>query len=172
MRYDDDENYNARATSERPAEPPPFPGEQRAGGERYKDDGQFMRDDRPYRRAEAWPSPYERDMRAFNPHYGAAHGFAQMFGMHPMMAFVTIGVDMMLHAADVVSAGLLIPFSMMAGIALGIIVFLTQRSWYGDDNQSAVIKAMIVWLLTTIPSPLPYVLFLPAGIIGFFRRRG
>lgn len=168
MRYDDYEEYNARATSERPAEPPPMrQDEQRAGGERFRDDGRCTRDDRPYRRAEAWPMRYE-----INPHYSAAQGFAQTFGFHPVVGFVTVGVDIMLHAADVVSAGLLIPFSVIAGIALGIIVFLTQRSWYQDDTQSAVIKAMIVWLLTTIPSPLPYILFVPASIIGLFRRRG
>ena len=78
---------------------------------------------------------------------------------------------MMLHAADVVSMGMLMPFSILAGFVLGIITFMAQKKWYGDDNESAAIKALVVTLLTAIPSPLPYVLFVPAGLVGFFRRK-
>jgi len=106
-----------------------------------------------------------------NPHHVASRGFAQLFGLHPAMAFLTVASDLMLHAADVVSGGLLIPFSALAGVVLGIITFMAQRKWYNDDNQSAIIKALIVALLTAIPSPLPYVLFVPAGLLGFFRRK-
>jgi hypothetical protein len=107
----------------------------------------------------------------FNPHQVAARGFAQTFGLQPAMAFLTVAVDLMLHAADVVSAGLLIPFSAAAGVALAIIAFLAQRKWFSDDQESALIKSLIIGLLTAIPSPLPYLLFVPAGIVGFFRKR-
>ena len=119
-----------------------------------------------------WPGePTGLQPPRFNPHQVAARGFAQSFGLHPAVAFVTVAADLMLHAADVVSAGLLIPLSAAAGVVLAIIAFLAQRKWYSDDDQSAFIKALIVGLLTAIPSPLPYVLFVPAGIVGLFRRR-
>ena len=107
-----------------------------------------------------------------NPHQVATRGFAQSFGLHPSVAFVTVAADLMLHSADVVSAGLLIPFSAGAGVVLAIIAFLAQRKWYSDDNESAFIKSLVILLLSIIPSPLPYLLFVPAGVIGFFRRRG
>jgi hypothetical protein len=77
----------------------------------------------------------------------------------------------MLHSADVLSLGLLEPFSVAGGIVLGIIAFMAQKKWYGDDKESALRKALMVALLTAIPSPLPYFLFVPAGILGFFRRK-
>jgi hypothetical protein len=118
--------------------------------------------------------PIPAPARSVNPHQIAAAGFGRAFGLHPGVAVLTVAVDMMLHAADVMSAGLLIPFSFGGGVVLGLITFLAQRKWYGDDADSATIKALIVAVLTAIPSPLPYVLFVPAGIVGFFhslRRR-
>ena len=106
-----------------------------------------------------------------NIHQAASHGMAQTFGMHPASAFATVAADMALHAADVVSAGLLIPFSALAAVVLAFIVYRMQRGWFGDDHNSALIKCGIVFLLTLIPSPLPYMLFVPAGIMGFFRRK-
>ena len=61
--------------------------------------------------------------------------------------------------------------TVLAGVVLGVIVFLAQRKYYGDDKECALIKALIVALLTAIPSPLPYALFVPAGVVGFFRRK-
>jgi hypothetical protein len=105
-----------------------------------------------------------------SPHQVAARGFAQTFGLHPAVAFVTIAVDLMVQAAVVGSGGLLIPLSAATGVVLAIITFMAQRKWYTDDNESAFIKSLIVGLLTAIPSPLPYMLFVPAGVVGFFRR--
>jgi hypothetical protein len=50
-------------------------------------------------------------------------------------------------------------------------VFMAQRAYYGDEDKDALVKALIVALLTAIPSPLPYVLFVPAGLLGLFRRK-
>lgn len=80
----------------------------------------------------------------------------------------------MLHSADVVSAGLLIPLSMLSGAVLGYITYKSQMKFYGDDAEAAKIKALIIAVLTAIPSPLPYMLFIPAGLVGWFhnlRRR-
>jgi len=101
----------------------------------------------------------------------AARGFTQMFGLHPGMAFLTIVVDTMVFSGDIISAGLVLPVAFGAAAVLGIITFMAQRAWYGDEDKDAAIKALIVGLLTAIPSPLPYCLFIPAGLLGLFRRK-
>jgi hypothetical protein len=106
-----------------------------------------------------------------NPHQVVARGFAQTFGIHFPFALLMVGCDLMLHSADVVSAGLLIPFSAAAGVVLGVIVYRGQRRFYGDDDEVAKIKGTLCFLLTAIPSPLPYGLFLGAGLLGLFRKR-
>jgi hypothetical protein len=115
--------------------------------------------------------PQHVSFSADGVHPTAARGFAQLFGLHTAVAALTITMDVMLHTAVIVTAGLLIPFSAAAGVVLGIITFIAQRKWYGDDRDSALIKALIVGILTAVPSPLPYMLFVPAGIVGFFRNR-
>ncbi len=107
--------------------------------------------------AQAWP---------LHHHVARARGFGQIFGIHPGIAFLTLVVDMMLFGADVVTAGALIPVSIGAGAVLGYISYLAQRRWYGDDKETALIKASILGLLTAIPVPLPAVLSLPAGLVG------
>lgn len=122
----------------------------------------------PYRQPGAFTS------RSASPHQLAARGFAQTIGLTPGMAVVTVAADLMLHSADVISAGLLIPFSILCGGILGYITYKAQMKFYGDDDETAKIKCWIVALLTAIPSPLPYVLFVPAGVVGWFhnlRRR-
>ena len=59
----------------------------------------------------------------------------------------------------------------VGAVILGIITFMAQKAWYHDGSESAFIKALIVALLTAIPSPLPYFLFVPAGLVGLFRGR-
>ena len=111
--------------------------------------------------AQAWP---------LHHHVARARGFSQLFGIHPGIAFLTLIVDGMLFGADVVSAGALIPVSIGAGAMLGYISYLAQRKWYGDDKETAVIKASILGLLTAIPVPLPAVLSLPAGLVGLIHN--
>jgi len=69
---------------------------------------------------------------------------------------------------------MLLPVSIMAGIVLGLIAYRAQISWYGDDKESARIKALALGLLTAIPTPLPELLYIPAGLVGLwhsFRRK-
>jgi len=105
---------------------------------------------------------------------GSLGRFSQLFGLDPRVAFLTLIVDMMLNAGDVVSMGLLLPVSVAAGVVLGFTVYRAQINWYGDDKESARIKALILGLLTAIPTPIPEVLYIPAGILGLihgFRRK-
>lgn len=100
----------------------------------------------------------------------AAAGFAQMFGLHPMIALLAIVLDVMLFGGEIASAGLLVAFSILAGGVFGFITFLAQRKWYGDDETGALIKALIMGLLTAIPTPLPAFLYVPAGAVGLFKK--
>jgi hypothetical protein len=94
-----------------------------------------------------------------------------MFGLHPAMAFLTVVVDTMVFSGDIISGGLLLPVAFGAAIVLGIVTFLFQRKYYGDENDAALVKSLIITLLSAIPSPIPYALFVPAGIVGLFRRK-
>jgi hypothetical protein len=93
-------------------------------------------------------------------------GFGQLFGLDPRIAFLTLVVDVMLNAGDVATMGLLLPVSGAAGLVLGYIAYRAQINWYGDDKESAKIKAIILGLLTAIPTPLPELLYIPAGLVG------
>jgi hypothetical protein len=99
---------------------------------------------------------------------GSIGRFGQLFGLDPRVAFLTLIVDMMLNAADLISMGLLLPVSVAAGVVLGYIVYRAQINWYGDDKESAGIKALILGLLTAIPTPIPEILYIPAGVLGLF----
>ena len=127
----------------------------------------------PYRPEEHYHAQpdYPQAYPLAHRHNLAARGFTQMFGLHPGMAFLTVVVDSMVFSADIASSGLLLPVAFGAAVVLGIITGMAQKAWYGDDNNSALVKALIVALLTAIPSPLPYMLFVPAGIVGLFRRK-
>jgi hypothetical protein len=103
---------------------------------------------------------------AYHPHLAKAHGFGQIFGIHPSIAFLTVVVDLMLFGGEVATAGVLLPIAVGVGGVLGWITYLTQRKWYGDDKSSAMIKALTIGLLTAIPAPLPALLSIPAGLVG------
>ena len=99
---------------------------------------------------------------------GPVGRFGQLFGLDPRVAFLTLIVDMMLNAGDLASLGLLLPVSVAAGVVLGYVVYRAQINWYGDDKESARIKAIILGLLTAIPTPIPEILYIPAGMLGLF----
>ncbi len=103
-------------------------------------------------------------------HHHAARGLAQTFGIHPAMAALTLTLDWMVFGAETVTLGMSLPFSAAVSTALGFIAYRAQIHWYGDDNESAALKAGILALLMAIPTGLPAFLYLPAGFIGFFRR--
>ena len=99
--------------------------------------------------------------------FAARHrGFGQIFGIHPSIAFLTMVLDTMLFGGDLATLGALLPLSIGAGLVLGLIAYKAQRNWYGDDKESATIKALILGLLTAIPTPIPALLSVPSGIVG------
>lgn len=100
-----------------------------------------------------------------------AQGFANRFGVHPAIALFTLCIDLMSFGGEAASFGLFLPFSALMASAVGYVTYHGQQSWYGDSAESAKTKAVMLAVLTFIPSPLPSMAYLPAGFIGLLRRR-
>jgi hypothetical protein len=96
----------------------------------------------------------------------SSRGFIQLFGLDPRIAFLTFVIDLMIFGGVTLTLGLLIPIALVAGIVLGFIAYRAQMKWYGDDREAALIKGLIVGLLTAIPTPLPAILYVPSGVLG------
>ena len=123
--------------------------------------------------------------RVLTPDQATAHGFGRIFGLHAGVAFFTVAVNGMLFGKDGLAlvfapatGGADIPvalfISAMAGAAVGYITYIGQKKWYGDDYESAKIKALITGVLTAIPTGLPGMLFGSAALAGpvFGKKRG
>jgi hypothetical protein len=104
------------------------------------------------------------------PIHIAAKGFGQIFGIDPRIIFLTFIVDVMLNAGEIVSLGLLVPVSVAAGLVLGYITYRAQMGWYGDDHDAALTKAIILALLTAIPTALPAIVYVPSGVVGLIHN--
>jgi hypothetical protein len=74
-------------------------------------------------------------------------------------------VHLMLNAGDIASMGILVPFSIAAGVALGLVSYKAQMNRYGDDKESAKIRRIILGLLAAIPTPRPAILYIPSGML-------
>ena len=96
--------------------------------------------------------------------------FDQIFGLDPRIAFLAFVVDLMLFGTAAATMGItlpiLIPLAIAAGVVLGRITYKAQRTWYGDDHDSAMIKAGTVGLLTAIPVGIPALVWIPSGLLG------
>ena len=114
-----------------------------------------------------WP---RQSLAPNTPHHVAARGLSQIFGVHPAVAFLTITIDLMMNVGTWATWGALWVATIPVGLVLGAITYLAQKKWYDDDDGSAIIKALIVALLTAIPAPLTPVL-IPSGIVGIFNRK-
>lgn len=99
-----------------------------------------------------------------------AGGLAQTLGLDPRIALIAVVLDTMLFAGEIATFGVLIFFSIVAGVIFGFVTLKAQIAWYEDDRDSALIKALIMGLLTAIPSPLPAFLYVPAGVIGAVKK--
>ena len=84
----------------------------------------------------------------------------------PELRVLTLAVDTMLFGGEVTSLGTSFAISLAAACVLGFITYRAQMRWYGDDSESAAIKAVILAFLTAIPTPLPAFLYVPAGVVG------
>jgi hypothetical protein len=108
------------------------------------------------------------------PQAHTAKAFDQIFGIDPRIAFLAFVVDMMLFGTAAVTMGItlpiLIPLAIAAGVVLGRIAYKAQVKWYGDDPDSAMIKAGIIGLLTAIPVGIPAIVWIPSGLLGLLHN--
>jgi hypothetical protein len=115
--------------------------------------------DIPSHQISAYPLPGDRTSVS-------TEGFGQVFGLDPRVVVLTTVVDTMLFSGQLLTLGTSLPLSVPAGIVIGVIAYKAQRHWYRDDRESAIIKGLIVGLLTAIPTSLPGFLAIPSGVIG------
>jgi hypothetical protein len=106
------------------------------------------------------------DPQLLSPHTAASRGLARMFGLDARAAVLAVLVDLMVFAGDTFSLETLVPLGIAVAAVLGFIVYKIQRKYQNDDHDAAMIKAMIVVLLTAIPVPLTPLIAIPGGIIG------
>jgi hypothetical protein len=97
----------------------------------------------------------------------AARGFAQLFALNPLLAIFVILLDAMESAVDVATLGISAPVLwLIGGIFTGIVVFMGQKKWGGDDQEEALIKALMVAFLVALPTPFPSLLTVPSAVVG------
>jgi hypothetical protein len=114
-----------------------------------------------------WDSRAPSPPSGINPHHMAARGFAQLFSLYPLLAIFIIVLDAMESAVDVATLGISAPVLwLIGGIFTGIVVFMGQKKWGGDDQEAALIKSLIVAFLVALPTPFPSFLTVPSAIVG------
>ena len=134
------------------------------------DDQTFLSQDQPSKQPSVEFNPCLHTAPV--PMVGATRGFGQMFGLHPAAAGLTIIVDSMLFGGELATWGASIVFSIIVSIGIGAITFGIQKRWYRDSDDDALIKAVILMLLTMIPTNIPAFAYVPAGVVGFFHNLG
>lgn len=88
------------------------------------------------------------------------------FGLHPLVGFGMIAVDWMLFGGDFF-AGIGWMVTIPLGLLLGISSVLIQKNSFDKDNpQLAWGKAIVVGVLTAIPTPLPSIITLGGAVAG------
>jgi hypothetical protein len=116
------------------------------------------------------PPPVSNDA-----HHAAARGLGQMLVLHPAPAFFAIMADAMVSVVDMATLEITAPVLwLIASIFTGVVVFMAQKKWGGDDQESAFIKALMVAFLVALPTPFPAFLTVPSAIAGtvqILRRR-
>jgi hypothetical protein len=99
-------------------------------------------------------------------HQGRGRSFDKLWGLHPGVALLALVVNTMLFGGELVTAGAIFPLALVVGIVLGLVTYRAQVRWHGDDDENALIKAVIMTVLTVIPTPLPDFLYLSFGTVG------
>lgn len=117
-----------------------------------------------------------------HPDHATTRGLGYIFGLHPAVAFFTMGVNLMLFGKDGLAlvfagptGGTDIPIALLisaaVGAAVGYVTYLGQMKWCADDHESAKIKSLITGILTAIPTGLPGMLFGSVALAGLVFRR-
>ena len=91
----------------------------------------------------------------------------QAVGLHPLVGFGFFAVDVMLFGEEAARAGIGWAASTPVAFVLGIAAVFIQRYSFHDEWCAAFGKALLVALLTAIPTALPGSIFsLTGGNIG------
>jgi hypothetical protein len=125
----------------------------------------MLKDYRTDRSTPITPPPsdhYDDDTRA--PRGFRTSAFA--WGLHPASAGGLVAVDWMLFGGEAASFGVLVVVSVLVGGVLTIPVALIQRYAYGDNWGASIGKALLVGLLTAIPTALPSFITAGMGVAG------
>ena len=91
---------------------------------------------------------------------------ARTLGLHPLVALGMIAIDIMLFGAEGISAGLGIPVTTTIALVLIIPCVFIQKYAFNDNWGAAIGKGTMVGLLTAIPTALPSVITMGAGVLG------
>ncbi|HEU4326491.1 MAG TPA: hypothetical protein VFS21_25340 [Roseiflexaceae bacterium] len=97
---------------------------------------------------------------------------SQTLGLHPLVGFGMVAVDLMLFGGEAATVGVTWAVSVPVALALAIPCVLLQRYSYGDSWGVAVGKGALIGLLTAIPTPLPALVSLVGGGLGLARMLG
>lgn len=100
------------------------------------------------------------------PSHDSFAQIAALYGLYPLTAGGVVLADQMLGGMEVATFGVFAVVSVLVGVLLIPPCALIQRYAYGDAWPLAIGKALLVGLLTAIPSPLPSVLTAGLGIAG------
>lgn len=93
----------------------------------------------------------------------------QSLGLHPLAAAGLIAIDAMLFGAESATAGTALILTIPAGFLLGIATALLQKHSYGDTWGPAIGKALVLGVLTAIPTPLPSIVTGASGMLGLIK---
>lgn len=94
----------------------------------------------------------------------------QALGLHPLVAFAVVAVDLMLFGGEATTGGVSWVVSIGVAVALALPAALLQRYAYKDNWGTAIGKAGVLAVLTAIPTPIPAIFPAAAGILGMFRK--
>ncbi|MFO0757191.1 MAG: hypothetical protein U0359_11920 [Byssovorax sp.] len=101
-----------------------------------------------------------------------AHGgWAGAIGLHPLVAFGMVAVDLMLFSEEAMTAGVALTLTIPIALALTVPCVLLQRYAYGDNWGTALGKGMMVGVLTAIPFPIGSPLTILGAIAGWRNKK-
>lgn len=92
--------------------------------------------------------------------------FSQTFGLHPVVGFSLFAIDSLLFASEVVTFEATWILTIPIALVLTLFAILLQKRLYGDRWRAAVMKGLIVGVLTAIPLPIASLTTLLGGVLG------
>lgn len=110
--------------------------------------------------------PRESELRARPPEESSRAHWSRLLGLHPLVAFGMIAVDMMLFGGEAASGGIGLLVTIPVALALTIPCVLLQRYAFDDTWGAALGKGLMVGVLTAIPMPIGSPVTVIGGILG------